>query len=367
MRRGGSFALRHRRDVAPPGSPLRRGALRRRARLGAGAARAGRDRPVRAAGPARRRSSRSTSSGTRRSSSGASRSTRPGSPGRPMRARVDLLHTLASPIPLLWRGASAHDRARRDALAPPRRGRRRDALVREAALPAGARPRRRRSSRRPSPRGTTSSAPPARRATGSSSSRTASTRSSSRPAREGGTARAVPARRRDLRAAQEPARAARGAAAAAARRTRPRRSSSRAGRRGRTRCRSGDVAPHVRLAGMVSDEELAALYAGAGVLRHPVPARGVRRSRSPRRWRRARPPSRATSPRCARSGARRCGTRTRTTPRASPTAVRQALDDREGSQLRAAAARGRARRFRWEDAARATLAVYRRALRARRR
>jgi hypothetical protein len=47
--------------------------------------------------------------------------------------------------------------------------------------------------------------------------------------------------------------------------------------------------------------------------------------------------------------------------------IREALDDREGSQLRAAAARGRARRFRWEDAARATLLAYRRALRARRR
>jgi alpha-1,3-rhamnosyl/mannosyltransferase len=48
-------------------------------------------------------------------------------------------------------------------------------------------------------------------------------------------------------------------------------------------------------------------------------------------------------------------------------AIREALDDREGSQLRAAAARGRARRFRWEDTARATLAVYRRVLAERRR
>jgi alpha-1,3-rhamnosyl/mannosyltransferase len=44
-------------------------------------------------------------------------------------------------------------------------------------------------------------------------------------------------------------------------------------------------------------------------------------------------------------------------------AIRAALDDREGSQLRAAAGRGRARRFRWEDTARATLEVYRRILR----
>jgi glycosyltransferase involved in cell wall biosynthesis len=48
-------------------------------------------------------------------------------------------------------------------------------------------------------------------------------------------------------------------------------------------------------------------------------------------------------------------------------AVRTALDDREGSQLRAAAARGRARRFRWEDTARHTLEAYRRILRERRR
>jgi glycosyltransferase involved in cell wall biosynthesis len=48
-------------------------------------------------------------------------------------------------------------------------------------------------------------------------------------------------------------------------------------------------------------------------------------------------------------------------------AVRTALEDREGSQLRAAAARGRARRFRWEETARVTLETYRRILRARRR
>jgi glycosyltransferase involved in cell wall biosynthesis len=54
-------------------------------------------------------------------------------------------------------------------------------------------------------------------------------------------------------------------------------------------------------------------------------------------------------------------------PASFAAAIGQALDDREGSQLRAAAARGRARRFRWEDAARATLAAYRRVLRARRR
>jgi hypothetical protein len=48
-------------------------------------------------------------------------------------------------------------------------------------------------------------------------------------------------------------------------------------------------------------------------------------------------------------------------------AIRAALDARVGSPLRAAPARGRARRFRWEDTARATLAVYRRVLAERRR
>jgi alpha-1,3-rhamnosyl/mannosyltransferase len=53
-------------------------------------------------------------------------------------------------------------------------------------------------------------------------------------------------------------------------------------------------------------------------------------------------------------------------PESFAAAIRIALDDREGSQLRVAAARGRARRFRWEETARATLAVYRRVLRERR-
>ena len=50
-------------------------------------------------------------------------------------------------------------------------------------------------------------------------------------------------------------------------------------------------------------------------------------------------------------------------PEGFAAAIAAALDDREGSQLRAAAARGRARRFRWDETARATLAVYRRVLR----
>ena len=50
-------------------------------------------------------------------------------------------------------------------------------------------------------------------------------------------------------------------------------------------------------------------------------------------------------------------------PAAFAATIGTALDDVEGSQLRVAAARGRARRFRWEDTARATLAVYRRVAR----
>jgi alpha-1,3-rhamnosyl/mannosyltransferase len=47
-------------------------------------------------------------------------------------------------------------------------------------------------------------------------------------------------------------------------------------------------------------------------------------------------------------------------------AIREALDDRQGSQLRAAAARGRARRFRWDASAEATLRVYRKVMAGRR-
>ena len=128
----------------------------------------------------------------------------------------------------------------------------------------------------------------------------------------------------------------------------------------------GDLAPHVKLLGTVPDEELAALYAGAACFVMPslhegfglplaeAMAAGVSAVASdiPALREVGGETVRYADPLDAESFAR---------------AIREALDDREGSQLRAAAARGRARKFRWEDTARATLAAYRRLLRARRR
>lgn len=128
----------------------------------------------------------------------------------------------------------------------------------------------------------------------------------------------------------------------------------------------GDLAPHVKLLGTVPDEELASLYAGAACFVTPslhegfglplaeAMAAGVSAVASdiPALREVGGETVRYADPHDAESFA---------------AAIRQALDDREGSQLRAAAARGRARRFRWEDTARATLAAYRRLLRARRR
>ena len=128
----------------------------------------------------------------------------------------------------------------------------------------------------------------------------------------------------------------------------------------------GDLAPHVKLLGTVPDEELAALYAGAACFVMPslhegfglplaeAMAAGVSAVASdiPALREVGGETVRYADPHDAESFAR---------------AIREALDDREGSQLRAAAARGRARKFRWEDTARATLAAYRRLLRARRR
>ncbi len=128
----------------------------------------------------------------------------------------------------------------------------------------------------------------------------------------------------------------------------------------------GDLAPHVRLLGTVPHEELPSLYAGAACFVLPslhegfglplaeAMAAGV-------------PAVASDIPALREVGGE-------TVRYADPhdadgfaKAIRCALDDRQGSQLRAAAARGRARRFRWEDTARATLAAYRRLLRARRR
>jgi alpha-1,3-rhamnosyl/mannosyltransferase len=128
----------------------------------------------------------------------------------------------------------------------------------------------------------------------------------------------------------------------------------------------GDLAPHVRLLGTVPDDELAALYAGAACFVMPslhegfglplaeAMAAGV-------------PAVASDIPALREVGGETVRYADPNDPESFAAAIRTALDDREGSQLRAAAARGRARRFRWEDTARATLAVYRRVVRARRR
>ena len=128
----------------------------------------------------------------------------------------------------------------------------------------------------------------------------------------------------------------------------------------------GDLAPHVRLTGIVRDSELQALYAGAACFVMPslhegfglplaeAMAVGVPAVASdiPALREVGGEAVRYVDPRDADGFA---------------DAIRAALDDREGSQLRVAAARGRARRFRWDETARATLAVYRRVLREARR
>lgn len=127
----------------------------------------------------------------------------------------------------------------------------------------------------------------------------------------------------------------------------------------------GDLAPHVRLAGRVPDDELLALYGGAvcfvtsslhegfGLPLAEAMASGL-------------PAVASDIPALREVGGETVRYADPRDPESFAAAIRIALDDREGSQLRVAAARGRARRFRWEETARATLAVYRRVLRERR-
>jgi glycosyltransferase involved in cell wall biosynthesis len=124
----------------------------------------------------------------------------------------------------------------------------------------------------------------------------------------------------------------------------------------------GDLAPHVRLTGLVPDEELRTLYAGAACFVMPslhegfglplaeAMAAGV-------------PAVVSDIPALREVGGEAVRYAAPGDPAAFAAAIGTALDDVEGSQLRVAAARGRARRFRWEDTARATLAVYRRVAR----
>jgi glycosyltransferase involved in cell wall biosynthesis len=124
----------------------------------------------------------------------------------------------------------------------------------------------------------------------------------------------------------------------------------------------GELAPHVRLTGIVSDEVLRTLYAGAACFVLPslhegfglplaeAMAAGI-------------PAVASDIPALREVGGEAVRYADPRDPAGFADAIRAALDDREGSQLRAAAARGRARRFRWEETARATLRVYRRVLR----
>jgi len=128
----------------------------------------------------------------------------------------------------------------------------------------------------------------------------------------------------------------------------------------------GDLAPHVRLTGSVPDEELHALYAGAACFVMPSLLEGFGLPLAEAMA--AGVPAVASDiPALREVGGETVRYADPHDPEGFAAAVRAALDDREGSQLRAAAARGRARRFRWDDTARATLATYRRVLRARRR
>ncbi len=280
------------------------------------------------------------------------------------RARVDLLHTLASPIPLLWRGAcamtihdatpwlhpDAADAGTRWYAKPlyPQALRRADAIftVSEAAREALV------------------------RAAGAPRERIVVTRNGvdrrffEAHAREGPRAPYLLAvgtlePRKNLGALLEALRLLRREGRDLALVV--------AGRQAWTQSLPvGDLAPHVRLAGLVPDDELAALYAGAACFVLPSLHEGFGLTLAEAMA--AGVPAVASDiPALREVGGETVRYADPLDPESFARAIRCALDDREGSMLRAAAARGRARKFRWEDTARQTLAVYRRIVRARRR
>lgn len=128
----------------------------------------------------------------------------------------------------------------------------------------------------------------------------------------------------------------------------------------------GDLAPHVRLTGAVSDAELAALYAGAACFVMPsiyegfgLPLVEAMASGTP---------AVASDIAALREVG---GDAVRYAPPDDAAALAQTIaavvDDREGSRERGERARERALRFTWEECARATLEVYRRITASRRR
>ncbi|HEY6005103.1 MAG TPA: glycosyltransferase family 1 protein [Anaeromyxobacter sp.] len=128
----------------------------------------------------------------------------------------------------------------------------------------------------------------------------------------------------------------------------------------------GDLAPHVKLLGTVGDEELASLYAGATCFVIPSLHEGFGLPLAEAMAAGA-PAVASDIPALREVGGETVRYADPLDAESFARAIRDALDDREQSQLRVAAARGRARRFRWENTARTTLAAYRRLLRARRR
>ncbi|MGC3997203.1 MAG: glycosyltransferase family 1 protein [Anaeromyxobacter sp.] len=122
-----------------------------------------------------------------------------------------------------------------------------------------------------------------------------------------------------------------------------------------------DLAPHVELLGPVPDEELPGLYAGAscyvlpslyegfGITLAEAMAVGV-------------PAVASDIPALREVGGDTVRYADPRAPASLAAAIGAALDDRTGSAVRALAARERARRFRWEAAAETTLRVYEQAL-----
>lgn len=124
----------------------------------------------------------------------------------------------------------------------------------------------------------------------------------------------------------------------------------------------GELAPHVRLAGAVPDEDLPSLYAGASCFVLPSVYEGFGLALAEAMA--AGVPAVASDlPALREVGGETVRYAEAQDAASFAAAIRTALDDREGSLLRAAAARGRARRFRWEETAQRTLEVYRRVLR----